>query len=252
MSGLSYAGFHVLFTLPPLAYLFVFGTTPTRRVARVGIILMTVVAVIYTTPWDNYLIQRGVWWYGPGDIFARIWKAPVGEYLFFILQPILTGLWVTTLTPDATYRNGDFDRRPRTLGALVWLGFGIIGTVLLTVESGFYLGAILAWACPVVALQWAVGGGYLTRRWREWSLAIAIPTVYLWMIDSIAIALGVWTISDQYSTGINLLGLPIEEAVFFLITNILIVYGLILFEWIIDYWYHHPDAIGPEVSREWL
>ena len=57
-----------------------------------------IIAVIYTTPWDNYLVATGVWYYDP----ARVWNiilgwVPLEEYLFFILQTILTGLVVAGL-----------------------------------------------------------------------------------------------------------------------------------------------------------
>ncbi len=51
------------------------------------------VALAYTTPWDNYLVATGVWYYDP----ARVWNivlgyVPLEEYLFFVLQVTLTGL----------------------------------------------------------------------------------------------------------------------------------------------------------------
>ena len=46
--------------------------------------------------------------------------------------------------------------------------------------------------------------------------------------DRLAIGLGIWEISPQYTTGWHLFGLPIEEAVFFLITNLMVVQGLAL------------------------
>jgi len=101
---------------------------------------------------------------------------------------------------------------------------------------GVYLGAILVWAAPIVALQWAVGGSYLRRTWRTWGVAVAVPTLYLWAVDRIAIGIGIWIISDELSSGFELLGLPVEEAVFFLITNLLVVYGLVLFEWVMARW----------------
>lgn len=56
------------------------------------------IALVYTTPWDNYLVATKVWYYDP----ARVWNiilgwVPLEEYLFFVLQPILTGLVVAGL-----------------------------------------------------------------------------------------------------------------------------------------------------------
>ena len=71
---------------------------------------------------------------------------------------------------------------------------------------------------------------------RTVALGVAVPTVYLWIIDRIALATGIWHISPTYTTGIALFGLPIEEALFFLVTNLFVVQGLVLFRWVVDRW----------------
>lgn len=238
---LPYLLFHVLFVLPPLALVFARRPTlsPRRRLLlTVGVSLMATVAFLYTTPWDNVLIERGVWWYGEGAVLARFWAAPLGEYLFFVLQTVLTGVWLYHVDFDPTPVEGDFDAWPRIAGALAWLGAGAAGGVMVFAagDRWFYLGAILVWAAPIVALQWAVGGSYLRRTWRTWGVAVAVPTLYLWAVDRVAIGIGIWIISDELSSGVELFGLPVEEAVFFLITNLLVVYGLVLFEWVMARW----------------
>lgn len=55
-----------------------------------------------------------------------------------------------------------------------------------------------------------------------------MPTLYLWVADRIALALGIWHISDRFTTGLAHGGLPLEEALFFVVTNLLVVQGLIL------------------------
>ncbi|WP_073308824.1 lycopene cyclase domain-containing protein [Halobaculum gomorrense] len=233
---LTYLGVHAVFVLPVLALLL--WRRPTlpverRRPARAALLLMGTVAFAYTTPWDNLLIERGAWAYGEGRVAARVWAAPVGEYLFFALQTALIGLWLHRIGFDPTPVEGDTARLPRALGALAWLAVAGVGgwLVLAGPERFLYLGAILAWACPVLALQWAVGGAFLLRRLRPIAVAVGVPTLYLWVVDRIAIADGVWTVAAETSTGVHLLGLPIEEAVFFLVASALVVNGLVLFEW---------------------
>jgi lycopene cyclase domain-containing protein len=58
-------------------------------------------------------------------------------------------------------------------------------------------------------------------------IGLALPTLYLWIADAIAIRLGIWSIDPRLSTGIIILGLPIEEAIFFLVTNLLVITGVI-------------------------
>ncbi|QZY00674.1 lycopene cyclase domain-containing protein [Halobaculum rubrum] len=233
---LTYLGVHAVFLLPVLALLL--WRRPTlpverRRTARIGLLLMGTVAFAYTTPWDNILIERGAWAYGEGRVLARVWAAPVGEYLFFALQTTLVGLWLYRVGFDPTPVEGDTARVPRALGALALLGLaGVGGWLVLAGPTRFlYLGAIFAWACPVLALQWGVGGAFLLRRLRPVAVAVGVPTLYLWVVDRLAIADGVWTVAAETSTGVHLIGLPIEEAVFFLVASALVVNGLVLFEW---------------------
>ena len=62
-------------------------------------------------------------------------------------------------------------------------------------------------------------------------LTITLPTLYLCMVDTIALRAGTWHISEKTSTQIFVIkDLPLEEAVFFLVTNTLLVLGMSAFE----------------------
>ena len=234
---LSYLEFHMLFVLPPILLL---GWLARRRsgtwwgrrpLSGLGIIL--ILAVVYTTPWDNVLIDVGVWWYGDGAVVATIWHAPVEEYLFFVLQPILTAFFLF-LFPTGADQSLRIPASHRFVGAVGGLGIGVVGWLLLGSSSTFYLGAILLWAGPILAIQWAFGLTYLWRVRRRATLAILVPSVYLWIADRIAIGMGIWVISEEYTTGYALFGLPIEEATFFLVTNVFVVQGIVLYMWLLD------------------
>ena len=41
-------------------------------------------------------------------------------------------------------------------------------------------------AVPVLALQWAYAGHEIIARARTFALAVAVPTLYLWVADSVA------------------------------------------------------------------
>ena len=228
---LTYLEFHLLFVVPPLALLAV-AVRPSRA-EWAGIGLLALLAFAYTTPWDNYLIYRGVWSYGEGTLLGRVGYTPFGEYAFFALQPVLTGLWYYRVAPEIGPEEPPAPFRARTAGAAAWLALALAGGLLLTAPSGYYMGAILLWAGPVAALQWGFGGPVLYRHRRLLAVAVGVPTLYLCFADAIAIGNGVWTISPALSSGVLVLGLPIEEAVFFLVTNVLVVNGLVLLDWVL-------------------
>ena len=64
------------------------------RAVWIAIAVHIVLAVIYTTPWDNYLVATGVWYYNPDLVTGIvIGYVPIEEYTFFVLETILSGLW---------------------------------------------------------------------------------------------------------------------------------------------------------------
>ncbi|GIV60953.1 MAG: lycopene beta-cyclase [Rhodothermaceae bacterium] len=232
---MTYLQFHLVFILPPLLAL---ALIPPRPAAAPGerrpwpwLLLLALLAVLYTTPWDNYLVARGIWSYGAARVLGTIGYVPLEEYLFFILQPLLTGLWFVRLRARPALRRPDAAPGPhaRRLGAAFWLLVAVVGAVLLTTEPGTYLGLILAWAAPVLAGQWFLAGDAFLRHRRLFFLAVAVPTLYLWVADAIAIRLGIWHIAEATTLGWRPVGLPVEEATFFLVTNLLVVQGLWLF-----------------------
>lgn len=232
---MSYFAFHLVFTLPPILLLILVQRQPLAGIgglrAWLGLPAIALLALVYTTPWDNYLIWRHVWYYGTSRVVGTIGYVPVEEYLFFLLQPILTGLWLYWLL--AHNQDSSIPQENsiilRTTGTGFWLAVSLAGALMLQWNPGVYLGLILVWAGPILALQWAIGATELWARKRTWLLGTLIPTLYLWIADRIAIGQGIWSISDVYTTGLNLFGLPIEEATFFLVTNLLVSQGLLLF-----------------------
>jgi lycopene beta-cyclase len=231
---LTYLQFHFVFIVPPLLLLAVLR--PWRALGPgTGrfLPLLAAIAFIYTTPWDNYLVWREIWGYGNERVIGVIGYVPVEEYLFFLLQPLLTGLFLYVVL--ARWAGVGVEPAPsgggkvRAVGAISYLAVAGVGAALLTTTPGTYMGLILAWAAPVLAAQWAYAGHRMAALARPALVAIAVPTLYLWFADTVAIRLGIWEISRRYTLGPRPLGLPVEEAVFFLITNILVVQGLILF-----------------------
>lgn len=232
---MTYLTFLLVFLVPPIALLLLLkkgpaaGTGSSR--ARWALPLTCAIAFLYTTPWDNYLVFRGVWFYGPERVLGTIGYVPVEEYMFFLLQPVLTGLFVYRLLEHFPSRGASPRPGMRVFGTLVYITFAIAGILFLLSGSSraTYMGLILAWACPVLAAMWAWAGDHFREYSSVLTRGVLFPTLYLWVADRIAIGLGIWDIAPEYSFDLRPLGLPIEEAVFFLITNLLVVQGVILF-----------------------
>lgn len=196
--------------------------------------LHVLLAVTYTTPWDNYLVATGVWFYDPALVTGiTLGWVPIEEYTFFVLQTCLTGLWLLWLArrvaPRAGIKSSNAKLRWGTTLALgtVWL----LSLVLLLAgwQPGTYLSLILVWALPPILLQLAFGADILWKNARLVALALFTPTFFLAAADSLAILSGTWTIAPHQSLNYLLAGvLPLEEFVFFLVTNTLIVFGMTL------------------------
>jgi lycopene cyclase domain-containing protein len=238
---MTYLQFHLVFTVPPLVALALLqGRT---RGPWWPLLLLVGIAFAWTTPWDNYLVAREVWSYPPGRVLATVGYVPVEEYAFFVIQTVMTGLWVRLLqarwsraaSPPGTVR-------ARVVGAVLFGALAVVGAVLWARGGhGLYLGLIVVWAAPVLALMWAVGGHLLVARRRLLVWAVVPPTLYLWAADWYAITqAGIWTITDATRTGWELAGLPVEEALFFLVTNVMVAQGLVMLE---------PDAMPETVGR---
>jgi lycopene cyclase domain-containing protein len=236
----TYLEFHLVFILPVLAVLAWPAHLASRRLGSRGRwapFAVAALAFVYTTPWDNYLVWRGVWGYSPGRVLGTLGYVPYEEYAFFLLQPVLTGFFTMVLLDRA----GAMERVASPRGRAGWartlrwgsLAVGalltLLGAALLTRDSGTYMGLILVWACPMLALMGYATADGAVRVARPLLLGMGLPTLYLWVADRIAIGAGTWVISDRFTLGLDPLGLPLEEATFFLVTNVLVVLGLLLF-----------------------
>lgn len=202
--------------------------------------ILVTLATLYTTPWDNYLVATRVWWYDPANVLgATIGWVPVEEYLFFMLQPVLGGLVLLYLfsrrQTQAESKEVDqdepnaasFRRWSLVIAYSIWLAS--LGTLIIGEPEATYLSLELAWALPIIFLQLAFGGDILWQQRRKVITAIILLTVYLSAADGLAIQSGVWTINPEKSLGILLGGiLPVEELVFFLLTNIMVAFGFVL------------------------
>ncbi|MHB8619846.1 MAG: lycopene cyclase domain-containing protein [Chloroflexota bacterium] len=90
---MTYPRFLAVFVAPPIVLLLMLLLGRRARIPWLAIAALSLVALAYTSPWDNALILNGVWSYPRGRVVGvTIGVVPVEEYAFFVLQTILTSL----------------------------------------------------------------------------------------------------------------------------------------------------------------
>jgi len=202
------------------------------------------IAVVSTTPWDSYLIRNRVWTYPDNVIVGpTMFNIPAEEVFFFIIQTYNTSLLyllISKPTFHPIYLRGKRllhdNRRLRiwkwvgTLAILAGTALGI--SMIATYGKGLYMGLILVWAGPFILLLWTLAHQFILELpLSNTMLPITLPTLYLWVVDTMALKRGTWVIESGTKLGWHLWdGLEVEEAVFFLVTNVLIVFGLVAFD----------------------
>lgn len=241
---MSYFEILALFILPPLIGLLLWVPRDLwrrllGREAEINwepyliILAHIALALLYTTPWDNYLVATHVWWYDPQLVTGlTIGWVPVEEYIFFILQTAVTGLWTLGVLRYLIRSQPQLKESSR---ARLWTSLGIVGLwaivtygLLLGWKPGTYLFLILSWGLLPVLLQAAFGADILLANWRSITLAVFVPTIYLWFVDGVALSHGTWTIDPTQTTGLMAGIIPIEELIFFFMTNLIIGFGVVL------------------------
>jgi lycopene cyclase domain-containing protein len=240
---MTYFGFLLRFVFLPILILLVYAwwdgsRTPgglkfrQEMVWRV-ILVHVALALVYTTPWDNYLVATGVWSYNPRLVSGVIlgW-VPLEEYTFFVVETLLSGLWWWFLARRLP-EPGEFkpSRRGRLLACsallAAWLFFAWL--FFSGWKPGTYLSITLFWALPAIFPQFLFGADLLWHYRRLVLWAILPVGLYLSLTDMIALKAGTWAISPSQTTGVLFFGvLPLEEVLFFFITNVLIAFGLTL------------------------
>lgn len=91
-----------------------------------------------------------------------------------------------------------------------------------------YLSLELLWGLPVLAIQWFVGYPALIRSIKLLLPSVAVPTIYLSAADGIAIRSGIWALHGTRLVGLYVGDVPLEEVLFFFLTNLMITQTIVL------------------------
>ncbi len=248
MIGMTYLSFLLFFILVPLIFNVLYlvyrhysyrttGKPNNLLKARTfftAILILAIIALLYTTPWDNFIVANNIWYYDTNKVLGIvIGYVPIEEYSFFILQTFLVGVFTFTFIGPMSlnYVDERDNKNIRLLSSVFLFMLWIVSliTYVSQVNALIYLDLILIWALPPIMLQLLYGADILWEKKFPLFLIIITLTAYLSVVDTIAISADIWTIALNTSTGILLGGiLPIEELLFFLVTNMLIIFGLTL------------------------
>jgi lycopene cyclase domain-containing protein len=242
---MTYFAFLVYFVFAPILALLIYHFLDRKRspiagrfdlaLVGAGILVHVLLALVYTTPWDNYLVATGVWSYNPALVSGVVFGwVPLEEYTFFVAETLLSGMWWLMLVRRFSFESGpagNEDKKLRLWAAAVAFAAWLVFTALFFGGSKpwTYLSITLFWALPPIALQLLFGADILWRYRRLLFWGIVPLGLYLSLTDALALQASTWSISPAQTTGVLFGGLvPLEEVVFFFITNVLIVFGLTL------------------------
>ncbi|KAI0847650.1 Squalene/phytoene synthase-domain-containing protein [Daldinia vernicosa] len=257
----DYALVHLKYTIPPACILTFILKPLLTKLDLYKTFTLILVAFFATLPWDSYLIRHGVWTYPPDAIAGpRLFGIPAEELFFFVIQTYITSMLYILLSKPVLHAqfltnpndSSPKSRRIRTTGQALLIAC-IVASISLVGKGGrgTYFGLILIWACPVALLTWSLSGYFILNLPTSCVVVpIVLPTVYLWIVDELALGRGTWAIESGTKLGWRLWGsLELEEAVFFLFTNVLIVFGLVAFDRGLAVLYTFPELfpVVPEM-----
>ncbi|KAI1824331.1 hypothetical protein F4861DRAFT_506442 [Xylaria intraflava] len=238
----EYALVHLMYTIPLAGVLTVILKPLLTRLDLYKILISILIAFFAALPWDSYLVRRGIWTFQPNVILGpKLFAVPAEEIFFFIIQTYITALFYILANKAVlhaqflTNREGASAgaRHIRRLGQVLLFAALVTGAILVGKgERGTYLGLILIWACPFLLASLTLSGYFFLQLPVACiAVPISLPTLYLWVVDELALSHGTWVITSATKLGWNMWGsLVLEEAIFFLLSNFLIVFSLIAFD----------------------
>lgn len=83
---------HLRYTLPAVAALLVVARPLLTRFDIFKVSFIIAMAFAAATPWDSWVIRRGIWGYPPGSVVGTLWDVPFEEYAFFGIRELFLDL----------------------------------------------------------------------------------------------------------------------------------------------------------------
>ena len=113
---MTYSLFLLLFLCVPTVVLLLVLRGRIARHHVIGLVLVNLLAFVYTTPWDNFAAYKKLWTFAPAFVWGKpLWFGylPLEEYLFYFAEAIFVCVTmlvlgrVKWLRPDGDARQAD-------------------------------------------------------------------------------------------------------------------------------------------------
>ena len=240
---MTYTEFLVYFTIIPIIILLISLRGKLKRSYLSVIVLVSVIAFVATSAWDNFAVYSGIWYFPPEKTMGILfYYVPIEEYAFFFLQTFTTGLvqifyLEKFFKPKSGMPPGNESRTLNINIILLIIYFEIAnfyqrGTeeiIKLPFGKWNYLFHLFSWAGAFILIQLIFGRKKIKGHLKLIIVPSVIMTVYFSLADAVSIGNGIWNFDPLQTIGTKIGNVPLEEILFFLMTNILITEAMVLF-----------------------
>lgn len=232
---MTYAQFHFLFNLPLLLILWYFGGKEMPSELSYFILILLGMVVLFTSPWDNWAVKRGIWGFSKERFWFKIGYLPLEEYLFFLIETMeviwLVEVLIHRSLPSALARaiewNDPLFYIPCCALLVTWLSVWFkYGNHSSRWNYAWHL---LFWFLPVIFFQWILAWPIFLNHLSTIFWATAGIGTYLSLADWIAVRQGIWFFDEKQITGLKFSSiLPWEEVAFFYLTSLLVAQSYVI------------------------
>lgn len=236
---MTYIEFLLLFTVLPIVILLILLRRFLNKQYILTLLLVSVIAFIATSAWDNYAVYSGIWMFPPEKTLGiYLYYVPLEEYLFFFLQTYLTGLvqlyylfrFHRSRGKEAFGNYASMKLFSLNVYALIFYIYAKeIEPLKLPFGEWNYLFHLFSWAGTFILIQFVFGRKKIIHNIKLIIVPTIIMTVYFSLADSISIGNGIWHFDPLQTIGTKIGNVPIEEILFFMMTNLLITEAMVLF-----------------------
>jgi len=222
MDSPTYLQFHLIFNLPVLILTF-----PSYSKVFKEVCLLSVIAVIWSTPLEQFLIYSSAWSHFDDRVIYFVGNIPIEECAFFVIASFIPCGVFMQVSEGIHLKSVPRTWSCQLNSALIWF-FGSIAFIfgICIWPYHFYLANIICWSVPVIMFQW----WYCPEVFfaYKWPLikSVSAVTLFFSVTDHWALSHGIWRVDDVMFDVIP--GLPFEEFLWYFVTSVMGLQGLMM------------------------